>query len=421
MNNLVTNSDWLPFDQYITDALLETNSRARLVEMLVECVIFWSVHYGTEGSSTRKSVAASLEAVRVIVSLGIDYHSEELASRHSSIRDYFKAPFARLKELGVPAKEIPNSIKIHGVFNKNKDIKNNKYVAELHEIACAWIALQKGEINHIDRRTYALLRGKYESSIAEKLKDNELDALIQKLSKICCLDSSEDFSLLREEFIRTLFAIKLNNQAIKRPSKLRKSLPYENVLEKNERYFEALTKKELLIILKNANLSPERKSKINSDFFQLIKKLNVSERAMIALDFKLGKSWTETIGDWATSSSEKSANENSSAQDEKKNDHNDSRSESRMLELLSSKFIVSDKFFADQNFKNGTNLSVAEYDDLTTSINNIFPNSREEFMLGELKKYSGLDKTLSPLLEKAVKNGLIISRKEGSKKLYRLV
>jgi hypothetical protein len=92
-----------------------------------------------------------------------------------------------------------------------------------------------------------------------------------------------------------------------------------------------------------------------------------------------------------------------------------------MLELLSSKFIVSDKFFADQNFKNGTNLSVAEYDDLTTSINNIFPNSREEFMLGELKKYSGLDKTLSPLLEKAVKNGLIISRKEGSKKLYRLV
>jgi hypothetical protein len=420
MNNLVANSDWLPFDQYISDVLVESNSRARLVEMLVECVIFWSAHYGAQGSSNRRSVAESLEAVRVMVSLGIDYHSEEFASQKPSIRDYFKAPFVRLKKLGVSAKEIPKEMNLRGLLDKDKKNKNKKAI-ELHEIHCAWTALEKGEINHIDRRTYALLRGNYESLIAEKIKENELDALIQKLSKICHLDSNEHISDLKEQHIRTLIAIKLNSREIKRPSKLRKSLPYQNDLEKNELLFEALTKKELLVILQNAKLSPDKKSKINFDFFQLIKKLNVSERAMIALDFKLGKSWIETIGDWATSSSEESANENSSAQDEKNNDHNDSCSESRMLELLSSKFIVSDKFLADQNFKNGTNLSEAEYDDLTTSINNIFPNSREEFMLGELKKYSGLDKTLSPLLEKAVKNGLIISRKEGSKKLYRLV
>ena len=403
MNNLVANSDWLPFDQYISDVLVESNSRARLVEMLVECVIFWSAHYGAQGSSNRRSVAESLEAVRVMVSLGIDYHSEEFASQKPSIRDYFKAPFVRLKKLGVSAKEIPKEMNLRGLLDKDKKNKNKKAI-ELHEIHCAWTALEKGEINHIDRRTYALLRGNYESLIAEKIKENELDALIQKLSKICHLDSNEHISDLKEQHIRTLIAIKLNSREIKRPSKLRKSLPYQNDLEKNELLFEALTKKELLVILQNAKLSPDKKSKINFDFFQLVKELNVSERTMVALDFKLGKSWTETIKDWATPSSEESTD-----------------SEARALELFSYKFNMDDEFLESQFNNNGTNLIKQDYDEHIILINNIFPNNREEFALGELKKYSGLDKTLSTILDKAEKNGLINSRKEGSKKLYRLV
>ncbi|NQX02586.1 hypothetical protein HQ447_18160, partial [bacterium] len=101
MQQLAISNDWLPIDRWIAEALDQSVPASQIESDLVDCLLFWSGKYSKKGASSRDSLAKSLEAVRILVSLGIEQPADLRGGggMPTRLREFFKIPFARLKLL----------------------------------------------------------------------------------------------------------------------------------------------------------------------------------------------------------------------------------------------------------------------------------------------------------------------------------
>lgn len=389
MQHLTISTDWLPIDQWIAEVMDKSDSVTHIEADLVDCLLFWSGKYSMKGTSSRDSLAKSLEAVRILVSLGIEYHSSDLRGDITlgpcRIRELFKAPFTRIKNLESTA----NIEAILGMEGTHKDLPAHKDLSEY------W----KGESKErIDRRLYSVVSGKYEHEVEIAILDKELWSILKRLRRITGLSiqmdeiRSSDTMVDIPSLIRTIIAMHLYR--IKRPTNLRRMST--SLMDSPFKGFEPLTTAELKKIKGIELLSEMRKASIDREFDELIQKLHISEDAMNLIWVGGTGSWTGyVLRLW------------NAAMKYKKN-------EEGVDPFLSFRinFVCEDEVLVDNSEHD---------DDLLRDLENIFNNSENEYSRGDLSKCCGMAKSeLDRMLRFGEKKNFISTRKEGGKKVYRL-
>ncbi len=384
MEQLAITSDWLPIDRWISDAIDQSLPAAHIESDLVDCALFWSTKHSLKGASSRDSLAKSLEAVRILVSLGIEFPNAELKGRQSGdarIRDFFKVPFTKLKEAKTPTRIDT----ILGIDSGSAELRSywNSETSSL-----------------IDGRLYGQIRDNFEKALASAGAKMRLLSLLKRLIKVTGVplqmdevQEADDF-LDIPSFIRTILAIKLNR--IQRPSKLRKvsALAGESAFKG----FEPLTKAELKTIFGNASLTPKKAADMNREQAEVFEKLAVTAGELDAIGFQSGEVWTDYISRIKTISL-------ADAKD---------RGESDPL-LAFEGYFACDPEILDSGAE--TN------DEILESLQSIFGEVDIEYTGAQLTKRSGImDKAdLEKLLKQGEKLNYVASRKDGGKKLYSLV
>lgn len=383
MEHLAISSDWLPIDRWISDAMEQSLPTANIESDLVDCTLFWSTKHSLKGASSRDSLAKSLEAVRILVSLGIEYPTAELRARkpgEARIRDYFKAPFTTLKELKTPTRIDT----ILGIDSGSAALQGY------------WRSEQS---SLIDGRLYAQIRGNYERALTSASHKKQMLSLLKRLIKITGIPLQLDEVQESAEFldissyIRTILALKLNR--IQRPSKLRKvSALATDFAFKG---FEPLTKSELKTIFGNAALTAKKAADMNREYTEIFQKLEVTPAEIEAVGLRSGEAWTDYIAR-IKSISLLEAKERQSADP---------------LLFFEAYFACDPEILANE---------AETDDDVLETLQSIFFDVDTEYSGAQLAKQSGLEKAaLEKLLKQGEKLNYLASRKEGGKKLYSLL
>ena len=397
MTELAITNDWLPVDQWIAEALDNFASVSQIENDLVDCLLFWSTKHSMKGTSSRDSLEKSLEAVRILVSLGIEYHLTD--SRGDSVtpprlRDFFKAPFTRLKTL-------ESNKKIDTILGLDAFSKH------LNDLSAYWKTESK---QRIDNRLYALVRKEYESNINESVLLKELLSILNRLIKITKIQrqtfNMSDFNGVFNEIpieimIRTILAIQLNK--IKRPTKLRKA-PADTEPSPSKD-FEPITPSELKKIRDNAFLSGRRKQAIDEKFAELVKQLDISAGAMQSICEHDTGLWTDYILKlWDKSL--KNAEEPMKKKEEKHRPD--------PLKHFESHFVVVSTFLDAEFTKSHKDM------DMLDDLKHIFNEHGVEYSKKDLDLARGAmsKKDLDIMLRKAEKKGLVSAKNESGKKLY---
>ncbi len=396
MQHLAVSSDWLSIDSWIAEAMDQSTSFSYIEADIVDCILFWSGKHSIKGASSRDALAKSLEAVRILVSLGIDYHLGELRSNCGGvdvrIRDLFKAPFTRLKSLGSRT-SVDNVL---GVEAEQKP---------LEALSAYW---RSENIRHFDSRLYSMVCGVYERAVANAIMERELWSILRRLVRITGIpfpigqSRAVEDSVSVVQHIRTIVAIYLNR--IQRPTKLRRVTGLQH--DSSFKGFEPLTKVELRKIHKNAALAGSQRSEMNRSYLELIQQLDISEDAAAEMGFGHADSWTDYMSllwDEAQKSTkaatERTANE----------------CEIDPLEIFESYFVVA------ESLKDTKGNKANEDGEILSDLEHIFIEPDIEYSSRQLVERSGMPKDhLARLLRMGEKRGFICTRKDGIKKLYRL-
>jgi len=389
MQHLTIFTDWLPVDQWIAEAMDKSISASYIETDIVDCLLYWSGKHSMKGTASRDSLAKSLEAVRILVSLGIDYHSSDLRGDITlgpcRIRELFKAPFTRIKNLESTA----NIEAILGMEGTHKDLPAHNDLSEY------W----KGESKErIDSRLYSVVSGKYEQEVARAILDKELWSILKRLRRITGLSiqideiRSDDSIVDIPSLIRTIVAMHLYR--IKRPTNLRRVST--SLTDSPFKGFEPLTTAELKKIKGIELLSEMRKASIDREFDELIQQLHISEDAVKLIGVGWTGSWTGYVS-WLWDTALKNT-----------------KNEEGVDPFLSFRinFVCEDEVMVDNSEHD---------DDLLRDLENIFINSEIEYSRGDLSKRCGMPKSeLDRMLRFGEKKNLISTRKEGGRKLYSL-
>jgi hypothetical protein len=390
MEHLTISNDWLPVDGWIADALDNSVPTSQIEADLVDCLLFWSAKHSRKGSSSRDSLAKSLEAVRILVSLGIDCHLASLRGEGnvpSRLRDFFKAPFTRLKTLDSRA--------------RIETLLGLEFGPEA--LSAYWKSESKEQI---DNRLYAMVRKRYEDAVADAIHGKEIQSILKRLIKITAIPCQMNETRTSDTvgihpLIRTILAMYLNQ--IKRPTRLRRVT--ESSADSLFKGFEPLTKAELKKIQGNASLTGSRKMEIDRRFFELIQQLDVSGNVMQEIFYGYSGFWTDYISRiWGDA--QKSAEEESK--------RNEKKFESDPLGFFELNFIVDEAFQEDEIAKSEKD------DEIIRVLINIFIEPGVEYSRKDLDLSRGAmpKKDLDSILRKAEKKGFVSSRTEAGKKLY---
>jgi len=383
MEHLAISSDWLPIDRWISEAIDQSLPVAHIESDLVDCTLFWSTKHSLKGASSRDSLAKSLEAVRILVSLGIEYPTAELSGRKSGesrLRDFFKAPFTKLKELKTPTR-------IDTILGMDSG------TAELRGY---WTA--EGS-SLIEGRLYAQIRDNYERALASASRKRQMLSLLKRLIKITGIPLQMDEAQEPDDFldmpsyIRTLLALKLNR--IQRPSKLRKV----SALSTDFAFkgFEPLTVSELKTVFGNAALAPKKAADMNREHAEIFQRLALSPDELDAIGFKDGETWVDYIA------------------------------RIKSISVLQAKEQGSPEplVFFEGYFACDPEIMVLEAesdDEILEILQSIFIEADIEYSGAQLVKQSGMEKAeLEKLLKQGEKLSYLASRKDGGKKLYSLI
>ncbi len=384
MQQLAISNDWLPVDQWIAEALDNSVPTSQIEADLVDCLLFWSAKHSRKGASSRDSLAKSLEAVRILVSLGIEIHLAEsrgVSSAPSRIRDFFKAPFTRLKTL-------ESKSRIESILGMEGGSK---------PLPAYWNSESK---ERIDNRLYAMVRKKYDDEIERSTQRKELLSTLMRLIRITAIpcqmvetrtDDTEEIHLL----IRTILAMHLNR--IKRPTTRRKFT--ESSADPAFKGFEPLSKDELKKIRGNASLTGTRKKELDRDCAELIQILAVSDNAMRAACNGYTGSWTDYVSRLLNA-----AQGNANTEIEKQKEP---------LLSFEHNFICEEEPLADKS---------EEDEEILCTLMSVFTEHGVEYSRKDLESARGVmpKDELDSILRKAEKRGFISSRKEGSRKLFSL-
>lgn len=382
MEHLAISSDWLPIDRWISDAMDQSLPTANIESDLVDCTLFWSTKHSLKGASSRDSLAKSLEAVRILASLGIEYPTAESGSRKADelrIRDLFKSPFTKLKELRTPTRVET----ILGIDGDNAELR------------VYWHSESKG---HLEGRLYARIRANYERALASAARKREMVSLLKRLIKVTGIPLQMDEVQESDEFLdipaylRTILAIRLNR--IQRPTKLRKVASLSSDSFKG---FEPLTKAELKTIFENASLSPKKAVDINREHAEILQRLAVGPSEMEAIGFRRDESWTDYILRIKTHAS----------------------SEAKIEKIADPLLFFGNNFVFDSDIL----MPEGESDDeVMGALESIFTTPGIEYSGADLLKRSGMQKAdLEKLLKQGEKLNYLSSHKLAGKKFYSLL
>ena len=355
---------------------------AHIESDLVDCTLFWSTKHSLKGASSRDSLAKSLEAVRILVSLGIEYPTAESSARRSGelrIRDLFKSPFTKLRDLKVPTRVET----ILGIDADNA------------ELGAYWNSENK---SHIAGRLYARIRANYERALASAAQKMEMLSLLKRLIKITGIPLQMDEVQESDEFfdipsyIRTILAIALNR--IQRPTKLRKVAALSSDSFKG---FEPLTKSELKTIYGNASLTPKKAADMDREHAGISQRLAISPGEMEAIGFRPDESWTAYVLRIKTTAA-------SDAKAEKITDP---------LLFFGNAFVFDSDLLVPESESD---------DDIMGALESIFTKPGIEYSGADLLKRSGMQKAdLEKLLKQGEKLNYLSSYKVAGKKLYSLL
>jgi len=363
MQQLAISNDWLPIDRWIAEALDQSVPASQIESDLVDCLLFWSGKYSKKGASSRDSLAKSLEAVRILVSLGIEQPADLRATGGvpTRLRELFKIPFARLKLL-------ESGSRIEAILGLEAGSK---------ALSAYWNSESK---ERIDNRLYARVRENFENAAAQAILEKEFQSILRRLIRItgipCPLDETRAVASVEiHALILTLLAMHLNR--IKRPSPRRKAA---ESLDSHFDGFEALSQEELKKIQGNGSLTGDRKTGINGDFAELMEQLAVSDAAMKVIFDKPQVSWTAYIAG---------------------------------LGDLKHHFACEEATLVDP---------FEEDEETRRTLESVFGEPLTEYSRKELEsRRNAMPKDeLDQLLKTGEKMGFISSRKDGSRKFYRL-
>lgn len=382
MEHLAISSDWLPIDRWISDAMDQSLPTANIESDLVDCTLFWSTKHSLKGASSRDSLAKSLEAVRILASLGIEYPTAESGYRKADelrIRDLFKSPFTKLKELRTPTR-VETILGIDG---------------DHAELRGYWHSESKG---HLEGRLYARITANYERALASAAQKREMLSLLKRLIKITGIPLQMDEVQESDEFLdipsylRTILAMKLNG--IQRPTKLRKVAALSSDSFKG---FEPLTRSELKTIFGNASLSPKKTAAINREYAEISQRLAISAGEMEAIGFRSDESWTDYILRIKTNAT----------------------SEAKIEKIADPLLFFGNNFV----FESDILLPEGESDDeVMSALESIFTKPGIEYSGADLLKRSGMQKgDLEKLLKQGEKLNYLSASKVAGKKLYSLL
>jgi hypothetical protein len=279
MQQLAISNDWLPIDRWIAEALDQSIPTSQIESDLVDCLLFWSGKYSKKGASSRDSLAKSLEAVRILVSLGIEQTADLQGgggAPPSRLREFFKIPFARLKAL-------ESGTRIEAILGLDAGAK---------ALAAYWNSESK---QRIDTRLYAMVRGNFETAAALAILEKEFQSILRRLIRISGIPCPPDETRALDpveihSLIRTLLAMHLNR--IKRPSPRRKAA---DLADSHFNGFEPLSQEELAKIRANGSQTGDRKTEIDRQFTELMEQLAVSDEAMAEICGSQQVSWTAYI------------------------------------------------------------------------------------------------------------------------------
>jgi hypothetical protein len=397
MQQLTILNDWLPIDNWIAEALDKSQLSSYTENDLVDCLLFWSTNYSTKGTSTRDSLTKSIEAVRILVSLGIDYHLADLRQNGCEpvrLRDLFKAPFSRLKNLG-------SNEKLDAILSLE---------CGRTELTDYWKSEKKG---HIDSRLYAIVRSRYEDEVNSTVQEKELHIILQRLIKItkipCQVVSINLDPLERAQLIRTIFAIYVYK--FKRPSKLRKTA---NLGHSSFNNLEPLSQRELNKILLNSSLSERQKNDINRRFIELKYYLNISEDFLLKIFYVNSDTWTEIIHNLQINSSIKESGKNYL---ENKSNVNDNASiEEEKISYFMSYFLVCEEHEISVIEKKYEN------EEIVSDLKRFFIEPEVDYTMKNLDSMRGAmpKKDFESFLKTAEKKGFISIKGVGRNKMYSL-
>lgn len=389
MEQLTISNDWLPVDQWIAETLDKSVPASQVEADLVDCVLFWSSKHSTKGTSSRDSLAKSLEAVRILVSLGIEYHSAGLRGDRSSparLRDHFKAPFTRLKTL-----ESRTPIETILGMEANPKTLSGYWKSESKE--------------RIDNRLYAMVRKNYDNAVAEAILTKELRSILDRLIRITGFPRQMDEHSSVSHHIRTILAMHLNR--IKRPTSLRRVM--ESTADSYFKGFEPLTKAELKKMLGNASLTGSQKMKIDFECNELIQQLDVSDDLIQWICAGYTGSWADYISLLWSKAVDRAAGDV-----EEGLNKNGKKIEIDPLSFFESDFIVDQTFLDAEIGKSQSDRETFE------DLQHIFSEMGVEYSRKDLDLARGAmpKKELDAILRTAVKKGFVSSRNEAGKKLY---
>ncbi len=364
MQQLAISNDWLPIDRWIAEALDQSIPASQIESDLVDCLLFWSAKFSKKGASSRDSLAKSLEAVRILVSLGLAYPADlrSLGGAPPRLRELFKIPFARLKSLA-------SGSRIESILGMESSSK---------ALSAYWNSESK---ERIDNRLYAMVRGNFETAAALATLEKELLSILRRLIRItgipCPLDETRAVDTVEiQSLIRTLLALHLNR--IKRPTPRRQVT--ESIADSHFIGFEPLTQAELKTIQGNGSLTGKRKTEIDREFAGLIEQLAVSDEAMAEICGRHPVSWSAYVA---------------------------------RLRDIEHHFACEEAPRVDQS---------EEDEETRRTLESVFSEPLTEYSRKELEmRRNAMPKDeLERLLITGTKMGFISVRKEGSRKLYRL-
>ncbi|WP_367870173.1 hypothetical protein [Luteolibacter sp. Populi] len=383
MEHLAISSDWLPIDRWISEALDQSLPIDPIENDLVDCTLFWSTKHSLKGASSRDSLAKSLEAVRILVSLGIEYPAAEPGSNKTGelrIRDLFKSPFTKLRDLKTPTR-------VETILGMDADHA---------DLGAYWSSEGKALI---DGRLYAQVRNNYERALASATEKREKLSLLKRLIKLTGVPLQMDEVQESDEFfdisayIRTILAIHLNR--IQRPSKLRKTTAFS--LDSAFKGFEPLTKSELKTIYGNASLTPKKTADINREHAEISQRLGISPREMEVIGFQGGEAWTEYV----------------------------LRIKTLALREAEDRGIPEPLLFFESHFVCEAEILIPETEsdeEILETLQSIFTEADIEFTGSDLVKRSGMQRAdLERILKQGEKLNYLAVRKIASKKLYSLL
>ncbi len=363
MQQLAISNDWLPIDRWIAEALDQSVPASQIESDLIDCLLFWSGKYSKKGASSRDSLAKSLEAVRILVSLGIEQPADlrGTGGAPTRLREFFKIPFARLKLL-------ESGSRIEAILGLEAGSK---------ALSAYWNSESK---ERIDNRLYARVRENFENAAALAILEKELLSILRRLIRItgipCPLDETRAVDSVEiHALILTLIAMHLNG--FKRPSPRRKAA---ESLDSHFNGFEPLSQTELKKIQANGSLEGDPKTQIDKKFAKLIEQLALSDEAMAEICGKQPVSWTAFIA---------------------------------RLRDLNHHFACEEATLADPS---------EEDEETRRTLESVFGEPVTEYSRKELEsRRNAMPKDeLDQLLKTGEKMGFISTRKDGSRKFYRL-